>query len=141
MWRLALWWVTIFVSCMDAAVAAPLPSAGVFTYHNDVGRTGQNLNEVLLKPESVNSERFGKLFSRVVDGDVYAQPLYVAGLRIPGTGRPHDAVIVATEGDGVYAFDADGGAEPLWHVSLIDRQHGASEDASTVSAAVDLACG
>ena len=39
--------------------------------------------------------------------DTYiAQPLYVSGLVIPGQGT-HNAVIVATENDTVYAFDAE----------------------------------
>jgi hypothetical protein len=137
MWKSILA-LTSWIPCFVVAGAT-----GVFTYHNDVGRTGQNVNEVLLSPDSVNSTRFGKLFSHVVDGDVYAQPLYFTDLSVPGRGV-HNAVIIATEGDGVYAFDADSGtgasAEPLWHVSLIDTEHGASAGASTVSATADVAC-
>jgi hypothetical protein len=86
--------LTSWLPCFAVAAAT-----GVFTYHNDVGRTGQNVSEVLLSPDSVNSTRFGKLFSHLVDGDVYAQPLYLADLSVPGKGV-HNAVIIATAGDG-----------------------------------------
>ena len=115
----------------------------VVTYHNDIGRTGQNRSETVLTAANVSSDRFGKLFSHRVDGDVYAQPLYVPKLTIPGKGI-HDVVFVATEGDSVYAFDADNiagsNADALWHVSLIDADHGARPGATPVSAATDLAC-
>ncbi len=104
--------------------------AGVLTQHNDNGRTGQNLNETILTPSNVNSTTFGKLFSMPVDGYVYAQPLYVSNVSI--SGGTHNVLYVATEGDSVYAFDADTGAQ-LWHVSLIDTAHGATSGETTVS--------
>jgi uncharacterized protein (TIGR03437 family) len=105
------------------------------TYHNDLARTGQNLNETLLTPASVGSGQFGRLFTYAVDGQVYAQPLYMPGVAIPGHGI-HNVVFVATEHDSVYAFDADNYlAAPLWHVSFINPAQGVS----TASAA-DLEC-
>jgi hypothetical protein len=92
----------------------------VLTFHNDLARTGANLNETILTPASV-SAGFGKLFSHSLDGYVYAQPLYVAGVPISGLGR-HNVVFVATEGNSIYAFDADNAngsnANPLWHISF-----------------------
>ena len=98
--------------------------SGVFTYHNDVSRTGQNLQETVLTPTNVNPSTFGKLLTYGLDGLTYASPLYVANVNVPGKGV-HNLVYVATEHDSVYAFDADGASsDPIWHDSFIDPAHG-----------------
>src|SRR5262249_50613397 len=76
----------------NASVSASAPIgvtdlAGVYTYHNDVQRTGQNLKEYALTTANANSSTFGQLFSCPVDGYVYAQPLYVANLLVGATKR------------------------------------------------------
>ena len=54
----------------------------------------------------------------MVDGHVYAQPLYLPGLTIGGA--KHNVVFVATEANTVFAYDADSASAstPLWSKSL-----------------------
>ena len=80
----------------ESLAASGLPV--VATYHNDNFRTGQNTLETLLTPDNVNAGHFGKLYSFPVDGYVYAQPLYMPQVAIPGNGI-HNVVIVATQHD------------------------------------------
>jgi len=101
-------------------------SQDVLTYHNDIARTGQNLNETILTPGNVNSSTFGKLFTLTVDGKVDAQPLYATGVAIPGNGN-HNVLVVVTEHDSVYAFDADTGVA-LWQVSALKAGETPSDD-------------
>jgi hypothetical protein len=101
---------------------AALPA--VSTYHNDNARTGQYINETVLTPANVNPAQFGKLYSYPLDGYVYAQPLYMPQVAIPGNGV-HNVVIVATQHDSVYAFDADSSsAMPLWRVNFLNPDVG-----------------
>lgn len=99
------------------------PLAGVYTQRYDNARSGQNTNETFLTPSNVTVNQFGKLFSLAVDGQVYAQPLYVGGVTIPNQGV-HNVVYVETENDSVYAFDADSQSTPLWQVSFLNSASG-----------------
>src|SRR5579863_3023534 len=104
------------------AVAQPTGTVNVLTRHNDNQHTGQNLQETILTPTNVNSGSFGKIFSYPVDGQIYAEPLYVQNLTM-AAGGVHNVVFVATEYDSVYAFDADSAASnpaPLWHVNFLN---------------------
>jgi outer membrane protein assembly factor BamB len=92
-------------------------AADVLTYHNDIARSGQNLNETILTTTNVNSSTFGKLFTMPVDGHIDAEPLYLSEVSIPAHGI-HNVLYVVTENDSVYAFDADTGAV-LWQVSVL----------------------
>jgi hypothetical protein len=88
----------------------------VLTYHNDNGRTGQTLHEEILTPGNVNSTQFGKLWELPTDGQVMAEPLYAAGVSIPGQGE-RNVVFVATANDSLYAFDADS-TNVFWRASM-----------------------
>jgi hypothetical protein len=90
----------------------------VLTQHNNNSRTGANLRETVLTPASVNATQFGMLFKRVVDDQLYTQPLVVTGVAVGGGMR--DLVYVTTVNNSVYAFDAnDAGAPlPVWHVNF-----------------------
>src|ERR1700730_298163 len=67
-----------------AFLASSLGQAQVLTAQYDNARTGANLNERMLTPRNVNVTQFGKLFAFKVDGDVYAKPLYMPDLEVPG---------------------------------------------------------
>jgi hypothetical protein len=103
----------------SSGAAAVGAQVSVLTQHNDNARTGATLNETVLNVSNVTAARFGKLFSRLVDGQIYAQPLYVPHVAIPNQGT-HNVVYVATMNNSVYAFDADdpNAAAPLWAVNL-----------------------
>jgi hypothetical protein len=101
---------------LSLAIAAPLLGQAT-TAQYDNARTGAYLSERALNPRNVNVAQFGKIGVIRVDGDVYAQVLQLAQVRIPGKGT-HDAVFVATEHNSVYAFAAGALATPLWHVNL-----------------------
>ena len=106
--------------------AAPVLATDVLTFHNNPARTGLNDHETTLAPANVNQDNFGLLFNLSVDGKVDAQPLYISSLPIHGVGRKN-VVVVATEHDSVYAFDADSGV-PYWHVSLLGNQEAPSDN-------------
>ena len=98
--------------------------AQITTSQYDNARTGVNTHEAVLNPHNVDVKRFGRVFRLSVDGDIYAQPLYLPSLAIPGKGK-HDVVFVATEHNSVYAFDAAGAPrEPLWKVNFTDVAKG-----------------
>jgi Bacterial Ig domain len=128
----------VFPCIFCGALLNARAQVNVTTYRNDNARTGQNLAETILTPATVNPNQFGRLFVQPVDGNVYAQPLYVSNLQIAG--GVHNVVFVATEHDSVYAFDADStagaNADPLWHVSFLNPAAGVS----TINSSSDLGC-
>ena len=105
---------TVFIAGLGLPAASQMTTSQV-----DNARTGAYLNETTLIPQNVNARQFGKIFTMKVDGDVYAQPLFLAGVEVPGKGK-HDVVFIVTEHDSVYAFDAYGNpSTPLWQVSFL----------------------
>jgi hypothetical protein len=114
----------LFVFC----ASGPLLQAqmtDVLTYHNDNTRDGQTLHEEILKPSNVNSTNFGLLHTLPVDGLVDGQPLYAAGVAIPGVGL-RNVLYIVTEHDSVYAFNADG-TNIFWKVSMLASNETTSE--------------
>jgi len=91
------------------------PMTGVLTQHNDLSRTGANLNETILTTSNVHTGSFGKVHSYPVTGQVYAQPLYVAQA-ISGK----NVVYIATEANNVYAYNADSPWDLLWSRTTIE---------------------
>jgi hypothetical protein len=107
---------------LAALCAAPVcAQVSVLTQHNDNTRTGANLQEKTLTVANLNNANFGKLAFRLVDGDIYAQPLIVSGAKGPA-GDSKTIAIVATENNSVYAFDADNVNQAsnaqLWRTNL-----------------------
>lgn len=115
----------IFSLALLAAAATLALSQDVLTYHDNNFRTGLNSAETILTPSNVNSASFGKLFTLSVDGLVDAEPLYLSA--VPVAGVTHNVLIVATEHDSVYAFDADTGTQ-LWHITTLKSGETTSDD-------------
>jgi hypothetical protein len=79
---------------------APAPAkADVLTAGGDGLRTGWYADQQGLGPSSVSAADFGQLFSTVVNGQVYAQPLVSQG-----------TVFVATETNDIYGLDPANGS-------------------------------
>ena len=95
---------------------SPTIAPDVTTFHYNVARDGLNAQETILTLTNVNSTQFGKIGFDTVDGLVDAQPLYLANVTAGGIQR--NVLYVATEGDSVYAFDADTGVQ-IWKTSVI----------------------
>ncbi len=94
-------------------LAADIPTA-----QYDNSRTLWNASETVLTPSNVNATSFGKVYTKAVDGWIYAQPLYLENMNIPGRGTIN-IVYVATMHNTVYAFDADNpSASTVWATNL-----------------------
>ncbi|NUQ27578.1 MAG: Ig-like domain-containing protein [Acidobacteriaceae bacterium] len=96
---------------------APGTGVNIPTWHMDANRSGLNDQEASLTPANVNPQTFGKVFSYLLDGYVYGEPLLISDLTIQDA--KHNVLFAATENDSVYALDADTNVAPLWKVSLL----------------------
>jgi autotransporter-associated beta strand protein len=104
----------------------PAGTPNTLTFHGDAMRTGFNQNETVLTPTNV-SANFGQVWqSPVLDGHLYASPLYMDSVSITtggnsanhtgdgvvaGSGKTLGVVFAATGGGTVYAikaFDTNG---------------------------------
>lgn len=110
--------LSLFFGMCVFAMGNAVAQVDVLTQHNDNARTGTNLRELVLTPANVNKGQFGMLFKRVVDDQLYTQPLVVTGVQVDG--GTHDLVIVTTVNNSVYAFDANDAeaTTPIWHVNF-----------------------
>ena len=116
--------LSALLAASTLALAVSPCAAQVTTSQYNNSRTAATLHEKILTPQNVNAQQFGKLGAFKVNGAVYAQPLYVPAVSIPGKGT-HDVLYVATEHDSVYAFDANRPSDPpLWNVSFLDKSRG-----------------
>ena len=110
-----------------APAPAPNPHQGVFTRSYNNMRTNLDSNETYLTPQpgmpgSVSFGNFGRLAQFPTNAYVFAQPLYVTNVNIPGQGTKN-VLYVADESDTVYAFDASGKTtSPLWEDQLTDAK-------------------
>jgi hypothetical protein len=115
-----LWTLTASISAQDftQASGATCSSGCVTTHHNDNARDGVNSSETSLKPSNVSGSSFVLLKNiEMLDGLVYAQPLYLSGITMAsGSGCPgvKNIVIVATENNSIYAFDVTTGSSTLY---------------------------
>jgi len=101
------------------AIHTAFAQVSVLTQHNDNMRTGANTVESTLNISNVDTAHFGLLCERLVDDEVYAQPLVVAGINMPSYGV-RNVLYLATVNNTVYAYDADDRliVNPYWVVNL-----------------------
>jgi len=109
----------VFALSVACSLSTVVAEVAVLTQHNNLARTGANLQETILNAANVNSNQFGLVCTRAVDDQIYAQPLIMTNVDIPSVGV-RTVVYVATVNDSVYAFDADDPtvSAPYWHVSF-----------------------
>jgi len=105
-------------------VSSAIAQQGWTTRGFNNNRTSSNQAETVLNQSNVNTGQFGLIFTRPVDGQVYAQPLVVPSVKI-GKGT-FNVLLVATMHDSVYAYDADNALNtaPLWQKTFTDPANG-----------------
>lgn len=106
----------VLILAFLGVITMPVHAQDVLTYHNNNFRNGLDGKETILTFSNVNSTTFGKLFVVPADGLVDAEPLYLSAVTIRGV--THNLLIVATEHDSVYAYDADTGAN-MWQITTL----------------------
>ena len=84
------------------------PADWVMVDH-DPNRSGNAVDESIITPSNVGSLQLS--WSVAVDGPVTGQPLFVSAAQI--NGQTHNALVVGTGGNSIYALDASTGTQ-LW---------------------------
>src|SRR5438477_8889685 len=110
----------VFALSTTLALCSQFPV--VMSRYNQAG-TSADSRENILNASNVKQASFGNLYRYYVDGSVFAQPLYLPAVPIPGRGE-HNVLFVATMNDKIYAFDADSPGPPLWMRNLTDELAG-----------------
>ena len=105
-WENAKSWQPWFAIFPDTDMRRVTDGRNVVTQAFDNQRTGAYLAETSLKPSNVSPTSFGRLYERKVEGQIFAQPLYLKGVQTRERGT-RDLAIVATAANMVYAFDAN----------------------------------
>ena len=112
---------------MPHPIAEPLEprrlcaAADVLVRHGTAANDGADLAETVLAPATVSPATFGKRFATALDGQAWAQPLYVQNVNVTRGPAPgvHAVAYVATLHDSLYALDANTGAV-LWQDSFLN---------------------
>ncbi len=97
------------------ALGSTVSAISVTTRSYNLGRTGWNQNETVLKPSNVTASTFHKVGELRVDDKIEASPLFVEG--VPTSSGVRDLIIVSTTNATVYAFDATTNAQ-VWVKNL-----------------------
>ncbi|MFZ4700632.1 MAG: RICIN domain-containing protein [Candidatus Methylumidiphilus sp.] len=113
--------LSLFMGIMLLIAANICAAVSVLEGRNDRYRTGANTQETLLNTANVRPATFGLLYSYAVDGDIYAQPLYVPNVNTASGVR--NVLYVATMNDVAYAFDADSN-QTIWTRDFRDPARG-----------------
>jgi hypothetical protein len=129
------WIVVAVVPLSQAQSNNPCVGPCVLTYHYDLARDGVQGDETVLTPANIKAAgAFGKVgFINGLQGQIYGQPLYISGLN--SVSSKGNVVLVATQLDYVYAFDADT-LKTIWGGLYLP----AGENAATTGPSGNISC-
>jgi hypothetical protein len=111
-WRQRLWRGLTLLMAAAAGIGGAAAAESVVTYHGALARSGLYVAPALTFAKAATVQ-LDAGFNAMVDGAIYAQPLYW----VPPAGGGSARIIVATENNFVYALDAGTGAQ-IWNTSL-----------------------